>query len=360
MLVYRRSAPQLLQNVIMSFGLTVVAIRLFLEFSPLQTVIVGNFHVAHMLYGGAALFAALLMVLIYQNSRVLNVASWLAGIGFGFFIDEIGKYVSLNNDYYYKLAAPLIYVSFLVTFSIFLFVKRKDEFTPQQRLLHSLFDLQILLEQKMKKSGFKSLKKQLMNVKSLKRETLYPQLAEKILDFIQDNQESFHLVSDRHKSFLSRFVKNRDNHDELYHLTKAVLIVLFAVRLLWVVPGVLLPVISLFPEGGWGELRPALIQTQLVSGNREFWPFITTITMEVLVILGLSLSLPLMLVGKARGIRLARNVLLFSIIFLGVFNLYFGQFSALISIILDSFLLTTVNYLRKLQYLLVQEKDKYA
>lgn len=358
MLIYRRQATQLIQNVILGFALSVVAIRAYLAFAPMKVWYVGNFHVAHMLYGGIFLFVALLLIFTFQNSRILKLASWLTGIGFGFFIDEIGKYVSINNDYYYKLAAPIIYIVFLLVVTFFLFVKRQSTFDLQEEVFHVLYDLQILLENNLGKSGYTQLKKTLERIQRHPENRLYSQLMKSLDSFITDQRENFTLHPNRHQLFFMQFFKQHSNQVESYRLTKIIFFILFGIRLFWVIPSISLPLIGLTTDVSWQEVRQTLIESSLITGSKEFWPFIFTSVLEVGVIAGLLTLFPLVLVGSSRGMRMTRNVLLFSVLFLGVFNFYFGQFSALIAIMLDTVLLLLITHLRKVKYFLLQEKVK--
>jgi len=62
-------------------------------------------HIAHLLWGGVFMVIAI-------------PAAVLGGVGFGFFIDELGKFITENNDYFFRPAAGVIYIVFVVLFLV--------------------------------------------------------------------------------------------------------------------------------------------------------------------------------------------------------------------------------------------------
>jgi hypothetical protein len=73
-------------------------------------------HIAHLLYGGALMLLALAFLLTLLGRRVRWVGAVIGGIGFGFFIDELGKFVTADNNYFFRPAAGLIYLIFIGLF----------------------------------------------------------------------------------------------------------------------------------------------------------------------------------------------------------------------------------------------------
>ncbi|MET9913680.1 hypothetical protein ABZZ74_44230 [Streptomyces sp. NPDC006476] len=71
-------------------------------------------HIAHMLWGGLLMAAGLVGLLVFAGRRVRLWGALCGGVGFGLFIDEIGKVVSNDGGYLYRPAAGLIYLTFAV------------------------------------------------------------------------------------------------------------------------------------------------------------------------------------------------------------------------------------------------------
>jgi len=71
-------------------------------------------HVAHVLWGGLFMAVAMVLVLSYAGPVIRPPAAFLGGIGFGLFIDEVGKFLTQDNDYFFQPAPMIMYVTLVV------------------------------------------------------------------------------------------------------------------------------------------------------------------------------------------------------------------------------------------------------
>ena len=117
---------------------TVLITRLFLRLSGYPQIgTEGGLHIAHMLPGGLLMLMALVLLLAFIGPVVRPAASLVGGIGFGLFIDEVGKFVTSDNDYFYRPAAAIMYVVFVLLVLAVQFVGRRP-YDPHEHLANAV------------------------------------------------------------------------------------------------------------------------------------------------------------------------------------------------------------------------------
>ncbi|GAB4436403.1 MAG: hypothetical protein Kow00120_03500 [Anaerolineae bacterium] len=144
--VKRTEAPRYLILVLVSFAVSVVGTRLFLELTGYPQLGGGTLHIAHVLWGGLLLFVATLVPLTWANRWTYPATAVLSGLGVGLFIDEVGKFITQNNDYFYPFAAPIIYAFFLLTALIYIQVRRLRPSSARYELYSALDGLMEVLD----------------------------------------------------------------------------------------------------------------------------------------------------------------------------------------------------------------------
>src|SRR5688572_21027466 len=136
--VRREGAERYLLVTLVSFAATVIVTRWFLALTGFPQIGGGDLHIAHALWGGVALFAASLLPILLAGRFVYLLSALLAGVGIGLFIDEVGKFITAENDYFYPAAAPIIYATFLIAVLVWIRARRRDDPDPRSQLLTAL------------------------------------------------------------------------------------------------------------------------------------------------------------------------------------------------------------------------------
>jgi hypothetical protein len=103
------AAPHLIAMLVSAVA-TVLLVRAFLAASGYPQIGGGGLHIAHVLWGGLLMVVGLVLLLSFVGPVIRPLAAVLSGVGIGLFIDEIGKFVTSDNDYFYRPAAAVMYV----------------------------------------------------------------------------------------------------------------------------------------------------------------------------------------------------------------------------------------------------------
>ena len=109
-------ASNLLENFLIMAVAAILGIRLGLHLTGYPQLGGGGLHIAHMLWGGLGMLVAIILMLEFSNRTAREWAAIIGGIGFGTFIDELGKFITSDNNYFYQPSIAVIYVIFISLF----------------------------------------------------------------------------------------------------------------------------------------------------------------------------------------------------------------------------------------------------
>ncbi len=113
---------------------TVLITRLILSLSGYPQIGGKGLHIAHVLPGGLLMLIAISLLLGYVGPVVRPAAATVGGIGFGLFIDEVGKFVTSDNNYFYKPTAAIVYLVFVLIVLGFRFLTTRRPIDPREEL----------------------------------------------------------------------------------------------------------------------------------------------------------------------------------------------------------------------------------
>jgi len=118
--------------------LAFLLLRFYLELTGFPRVGGHGLHVAHMLWGGLLMLSAVVVLLAFLGSTARHLAAALGGIGFGLFIDELGKFITSDNNYFYRPAVALIYMIFVALFLLLRKIERDQPHSDSAYLVNAL------------------------------------------------------------------------------------------------------------------------------------------------------------------------------------------------------------------------------
>ena len=144
--IQRAQAERYVLITLVAFATSVIVTRVYLELTGYPQIGSGNLHIAHVLWGGLLLYIAALLPLTLLNRAALTWSALLSGIGIGLFIDEVGKFITRDVDYFYPPAAPIIYAFFLLSVLFYFFVRRPARHDPRAELYRAIEELPPLVD----------------------------------------------------------------------------------------------------------------------------------------------------------------------------------------------------------------------
>ena len=135
-------AGSLLETFMVSAVAAVLGIRFFLHITGYPQIGGGELHIAHMLWGGLLMMIALIIAISFLSKASDTIAAIIGGFGFGTFIDEIGKFVTADNDYFFKPSAMLIYIIFIIIILSIRGIEKYRKYSDREYLMNALRELE--------------------------------------------------------------------------------------------------------------------------------------------------------------------------------------------------------------------------
>ncbi|HZP55652.1 MAG TPA: hypothetical protein VFB03_02695 [Candidatus Saccharimonadales bacterium] len=97
---------------------TILFIRFSLKIAGYPQLGNSTLHISHLLPGSLLMLAAVMLLVGTINRAARGFAAIMAGLGFGLVWDELGKFVTKNNNYFFHATPGLIYLTFVVLYLI--------------------------------------------------------------------------------------------------------------------------------------------------------------------------------------------------------------------------------------------------
>ncbi len=298
---------------------TILGIRFFLDITGYPQVGGGGLHIAHMLWGGLLMLVAIFLLLSFLNRSLLHAAAILGGIGFGTFIDELGKFITSDNNYFFEPTFGILYIIFIVLFLLLRFFEKRHVFSHDE-YLENAFEL----TREAVLNGNRQLgEKALVLIKSFDTVTPIGKHLEEMLKISLSQSPPkdniFSVLSKKSKLFYTKIVQN------VWFLRGVIFFfILFSLYNLWKA----VAVISLFFR--LNEFSLSYI---------EWGKFISSIVSSLIIIIGIFLFK----FSHVRGYKIFKLGVLFSLLVTQFFDFYDNQFTAAGIFLINIMVLVTLN-----------------
>jgi hypothetical protein len=148
--VRNERAGNLLENFLVSAVIAILVIRLYIRVfagTPITTQLTvrvatasttADLHFAHVLWGGLLMLVALILALAFLSRSARELAAILGGVGFGAFIDELGKFITRDNNYFFQPSIALIYLTLVLLFIMTRVLQRPRPLSQSEALANAL------------------------------------------------------------------------------------------------------------------------------------------------------------------------------------------------------------------------------
>ena len=346
-LIQREAAEHYLLLTLISFAASITLTRLFLSVTNYPQIGGGELHIAHVLWGGLLLYIAALLPLLFANRETYTLGAVLAGVGIGLFIDEVGKFITQQNNYFFPAAASIIYVCFLLTVVLFLNLRRGAKTRERDELMRDFEDIWEMLHHPLPPKKYVQLKTHLVSAVELAPTQGHADLAAALLKFLDVDEpqpaalpENAKRLSGQVKQVLSRIFSHK--YVKIYLI----------IGLLWI--GLLNlknPVTVLLAP--W---LPAGVVTFLdnlrLGSHPEIDPhqlfFSIRVGLEVLVGFLFLLAAFLLIIKRDKsGTQVGYAALLISLTTVDVLLFYYEQFSTIITTLIQFLLIIGISVYRR-------------
>lgn len=356
--VKRQGAERNVLLTLISFAASVIITRSYLTITHFPQIGGDLLHIAHVVWGGLLLFAAAILPLIFTNRRFYLISAVLAGAGMGLFIDEVGKFITQTNDYFFQPAATIIYAFFLLTVLLYLQVKKPSGHSARKELYHALDILEEFLDNDLDRDEYNELVERL---EKISKETTYPeltQLAKSIRAFLRTEHikvsklkpTTWERIELNFQSFERKFLRKG--------VYKSFLIVAISLLAAASLGNLILLVRIAISQEYFQTILMELVDVGTISGNTQLVLFILRLMLEGVAGLLFALGLLFFVIGKdKRAIYFSSYGLLFSLTTINLLAFYFDQFRAVFGSLAELLILLS---LLRFQLLYHKQRMRYT
>ena len=346
--IRRQKARNYLLITLLSFALSVSLTRLFLTLTGFPQLGSRELHIAHVLWGGLILFIAALLPLLCTNQWIYTTTAVLSGVGVGLFMDEVGKFITQTNDYFYPPAAPIIYAFFLLVVLVYVEISRRKASDARTEMYYILQDFEEVLDHDLSEEERQDI---LSHLDFVLKDTSHPDLAnlaQALKGFVQN--KDLELVPET-PSFWKRQRMRLENFEVRWLSHNRFRAALVGALLGWSLYSLYYPLFILTQSRDPSEMNTilvGLVSQRLVRSHGGMTWFEVHLGLLIGVGLVLLTAAGLLAFNKQRrAINLAYVGMLTSLTMVNLLVFYYDQFSAIIQAALQLVILLGILRYRK-------------
>jgi hypothetical protein len=116
---------------------SVLGNRVFLIITGYPQLGNGTLHISHAIWGALMMAIAIVFALAFLAPNNRTFIAFIGGCGFGWFIDELGKFITRDVNYFFKPTIALIYMVFIAMYLVFRTIERRA-FGADEAVLNGL------------------------------------------------------------------------------------------------------------------------------------------------------------------------------------------------------------------------------
>jgi len=129
---------------LLSAIVTILSVRLFLKITGYPQMGGSTLHIAHVLWGGLLMGVGTIILFTFLGSKLEVMGTLLGGVGFGLFMDEVGKFVTQDNDYFFQPSVAIMYTVFVTLYMTARWVLTTAHYTETEYLVNSINEMREL------------------------------------------------------------------------------------------------------------------------------------------------------------------------------------------------------------------------
>ena len=111
--------------------------RVFLIITGYPQLGNGTLHISHAIWGALMMAIAVIVAIAFLPPFTRGFVAFLGGAGFGWFIDELGKFITRQVNYFFQPTIALIYITFVVMYLVFRSIQARA-YGPDEAVLNGL------------------------------------------------------------------------------------------------------------------------------------------------------------------------------------------------------------------------------